>query len=204
MKPPIAVFDFGAPVEEQNTKGQNIYDKMSLNPLLNQPPVPYVTFLGQIDAQKVAIKNALNGGKLEKAILDNATKAFQATVRSYQFYVNSKANGDIEVILGSGFDVSKEPTPVGEMPKATLRWVRNTGKEGEVKIRVNSIRGKQFFEVQYRIASPEVPFDQSMSVRPCIFLLNGLSSLRRYAIRVRAHGPNGPGAWSDEQQFNVL
>jgi len=199
-----AVFDFGLPVEEQSTKQQNIHDRMVANPLYPDPPVTYVIFQSQITAQATAIKNALNGGKLEKEVLANATKAVQGTVRRLQFYVSSEANGDREAILSSGFDVSKEPTPVGAMPQATVLWIRNTGREGEVKVRVKAVKGKQFVEVQHRVADPGIGFGPSQSTGTSMFLLSGLGSLRKYVLRVRLHGPEGPGPWSDEQQFSVL
>ena len=200
----IAVFDFGLPVEEQNVKEDYIHGRMVANPLFPDPPVTYVIFQSQITAQSTAIQNALNGGKLEKEVLVNATKAVQDTVRRLQFYVNSVANGDKEAILSSGFDASRERTPVGDMPQAAVLWIRNTGLEGEVKVRVRAIKGKQFLEVQHKVAEPGNVIGPALSTSASIFLLSGLGSLRRYILRVRAHGPNGPGPWSDEQQFTVL
>jgi hypothetical protein len=199
-----SVFNTALPVDQKLVKANRIHGKMSIDTLFDNPPVPFDDFLAQISTQRVAAQNAIKGGELETEILRNATLDIQVTIRKYQLFVDQVANGSREIILRSGFDVSKDPAPVGEMPKSHILWVKNADLTGAVKVRVRNIRGKKYLEVQLRPLDSDREFTNWQNSSSSIFVLKGLESLRRYVIRVRAVGAKGPGSWSDEVQFSAL
>lgn len=198
-----AVFDFKETVEEKNLKLFGIHDKMLADALFPVPPVPYATFLLQINAQKVAAENTFKGGELQTEILRSATRVVERTVRKYRAYVNTTADGDREVILRSGFTPSKDPAPVGDMPKVSVKWIRSGVGSGSVKLRMEKIDGRQFIEVEVRPSEDGSAWIKVLTTTKLIDQFEGLSSLRRYILRARAKGASGFGDWSDEQQFVV-
>lgn len=199
-----AVFDFKRSVDEKVVQEDEIHGLMSTDPLFNDPPVPFAQFLTQIDAQRTAAANALNGGHLQTEILRQTTRTVQGTVRKYRAYVNEVADGNREIILRSGFTPSKDPTPVGDMPKVSVRWIRPGSSSGKVKVRFGRIYGRKFIEAEIRPSEDGSAWEKVLTTTSLIAQIEGLAPLRRYILRARAFGTSGYGNWSDEQQFIVI
>ena len=66
---------------------------------------------------KVAAADAVQGGKQNTAIRNARRDELVALLRQLSSYVSAAANGDLEVLLSSGFPVQKPSrTPIGPLP----------------------------------------------------------------------------------------
>jgi hypothetical protein len=209
-----AVFDTGRPLGVKVPEEKDIHDKMSVNPLFPDPPVPYADFLIALKDQDLAIQNAEFGGLERTAAKKAAERIVDDMVRKLREYVSLKANGDTTIILSSGFKHTKPRQSSGEMPKVEAVKRFNTEKSGELKLDWKRIKNAGFYEVQVRpMDDPKPPMDpnnpavlldegeeddwQKYSVKPSRIVIFGLQPLTYYAVRVRANGTKGFGSFSD-------
>ncbi len=209
-----AVFDTGRPLSVKVPEEKDIHAKMSVNPLFPDPPVPYADFLLALDAQDLAIQNAEFGGLERTAAKLASERTVDEMIRKLRTYVSLVADGDIEIILSSGFRHTKPRQSAGEMPKVQgLKKLPNE-KSGELKLDWTPVKNVGFYEVEVRTLSdeenptdpndPQVTIDENddgswmtYSSKPSKIVITGLTPLEYYAVRVRAKGTKGYGSFSD-------
>ncbi len=202
METYTAVFNLSQRVETKIPAVRDILTRMPAVMVYNDPPMPYADFRNAMDLLEVRLAAAENGGALAKQELKDQTRIVDNIIRDYRTYVTLRSKGDRTLILASGFLASKQPTPVGTMDQVTGLKSKLTGTPGEVKLRWNSMKGRQYYDVQI-IGGDYTDWKPLVSVRVNM-LLTGLISFQRYKVKVRANGAAGFGPYSDIIEFVVL
>jgi hypothetical protein len=199
-----AVFDLGRPVEVKIPEEKDILQKMQADPQFATPPVAYADFQSALELQDKALANAQFGGLANTEALRVHMAAVDDIVRQLKLYVDAVALGRTDVILASGFRHTKPRTPVGDMPKVTNVRVVDNQKEGEVKLRWDTIYGCAFFDVEVRPKGAADDAWRATQSSAANVVLTGLTSLSYYEVRIRAKGTAGYGPYSNTVQFAVV
>jgi Fibronectin type III domain len=176
--------------------GANVVVKMTGNVALTNPVVT-LTVLG---SAQVGFHNAYLAMKQGGTQATATAKAAQANLinllRQQAVYVEGAANGNLAVLLSSGFKA--RPTAQGSSPltKPLIKAILN-GNSTQLIVRVQAVRNAKSYEVQVRIGTgawqPAVISPQARSI-----IVPNLVPGTMYDIQVRAiGGPTGASDWSD-------
>ncbi len=112
MRKPKLIFDFVRyPVQEKIPFFRKVIKNMTHSTLFPTPDVPLTTASEAVDKFETDYLAALDGGKIATAVMHESEEVATEIFRKLAYYVERTANGDETVILSSGFNLSKEPTP---------------------------------------------------------------------------------------------
>lgn len=81
-----------------------------------------------------------NKGKLEKVIRDNKRAELENALRLWAMQIEVFANGDLEILINSGFDINKEPIPVPN-PGAPIDFKVVSTNAGELILTMRKTKG---------------------------------------------------------------
>lgn len=114
-------------------------------------------------------------------------------------YVESAADKDAGKILSSGLGVKGQAAPLGELP-APIEFLAKMGKQaGRIDLKWKPVRGAGSYVLDCREHDvPGATWQQAKIVTAAKVTVEGLTTGKVYAFRVRAVGAAGEGAWSDE------
>ncbi len=174
--------------------------------------------------------NSLNSAISEAAGFDR-NKIAQRNLRHEELhdllnqlaaYIQNVSGGNADMILSSGFELRKQPTPVGVVAQPQSLVARATLNESEIRLYWAPVNGAKAYDVEYKdlgftggggaIPTPGTPSPSPSpgeaaiawafmeSVTASDFKATGLNSGHIYQFRVRALGASGHGAWSDLAQ----
>src|SRR5436853_1835562 len=104
-----------------------------------------------------------------------------------------------EMLATSGFDMRKVPAFSGEpvIAPGNLR-LKQTGVSGVVQVMCDAVNRAQAYELQYTLDPNAGPWTDGGTFASTRGIgMTGLNRGKDYWARIRAVGPNGPGAWSD-------
>jgi hypothetical protein len=91
--------------------GRSIVSKMTGNLFFTNPDPPLTDVTSAIDDVEKKAALAKDGSKLAKSDLKEAKKVLTTLLRSLVWYVEKIAKGDENILISSGFELSKEPEP---------------------------------------------------------------------------------------------
>lgn len=119
-------------------------------------------------------------------------------LRSLALYVQQECDGDLAVLLTSGFEANKAPTPAGVLPAPQQVTLTQGTLSGSLDLRGRPVPNAGAYEAQKTtsVANP----GSWESVQPATaarVTLEGLTPGTNYWARLRAIGAAGPGAWSE-------
>jgi hypothetical protein len=192
--------------EELLARSQAIRDGLKGN---SNFPNPEPT-LEVLEAALKAYEDALaafttNGGKGPKALRDEKAEDLIAVLELLALYVQMKCNGDLSVLLSSGFESrrSKSTRPPLGKPQ-NLRAIRGVNP-AEVKVTVDRVDGAvtYFFEFRKATDPDTVPWERKFSTK-AFAEFSGLTSRTDYHFQVGAVGKDGETVLSDVITFFVL
>lgn len=161
-----AVFDFNQSVENKVPEERDIYTQMSAHVLFANPPIPYLDCLTAIDAQELAMNNAVNGGRIEIALMRTKERMVDDIFRKYRDYVTEVADGDTDIILSSGFKHTKPRASAGDMTKVEGVKRLSTDISGALKLRWYPVKNVAFYEAEVREVVSENPLPPTPPVPP--------------------------------------
>jgi len=113
--------------------------------------------------------------------------------------VQDLSGGDEKLILSTGFDVKRKPTPVGLLERID-KVVANPGpRRGSLEISWTVVPNAYMYELEYT-ESPNNPDSKwiRLSSTKHKIVIDGLIRGQAYAIRVAAAGSDPGRVWSDE------
>jgi hypothetical protein len=197
-----AVFNLAQRVEAKIPAFRDILTRMPGVMVYNDPPLPYSDARTALDLLEARLSAAENGGALAKQELKDQTRIVDNIIKDYRTYVTLRSKGDRTLVLSSGFQASRDSSPVGALGQVVNLKSKLTGIPGEVKLRWSSLRGRQFYEVQ--VQGGTYNDWHPITTTRVNLLLTGLVSFQRYKVRVRACGAAGFGPFSDIIDFVVL
>ena len=173
---------------------RNVIAMMTSNPDFPTPSPTLPVVTTAVNDLEVKAQAALNGGKVEYAARRASEATLLALVRQLGNYVESTANGDLETLLGSGFDAVRAPSPsvipdVPANPRLTY-----TGVSGHLMFRFDGGYNVKNFAIQHaeHVDGPWIDDDLSTTSR---VLLSGLTPGKTYWARACANGAAGTSDW---------
>ncbi len=189
---------------------------------INYPsPLPdlVTTFLPAMNALNTAITEAATFDRNKIVARNLRSTEMKALIKQLGAYVQNVSNGDADKILSSGFELRKQPTPIGVVAQPQSLVARATLIDGEIRLYWASVNGASSYQIEYKdlgftgeSASAPTPgsptpgpgtpatWNVLQSVTASDYKATGLVSGHIYQFRARALGASGYGAWSDLAQ----
>ena len=102
----------------------------------------------------MAIADAADGSREMRAILRVKLAELVSLMRQLAVYVTLTANGDMAVLISSGFPPQKATRqPVGQLPQPSTPSVRQTNVSGEIAASTSKIYGASAYNWRVALAS---------------------------------------------------
>jgi len=180
-------------------KALYIEGKLAGNPNFTTPQPPVAEITAAREALELAIAAALNGGKDATFAKNTAELALDELIVQEAGYVVSIAGGDEAKILSAGFEVRRNASPIGPLPKVANLEADLTDLVGEILADWDVTVGAHEYEVQRNSGDPLVEGDWHVVgfTTKSKYLDTGLVSGSSHWYRVRARGTAGDGPFSD-------
>lgn len=173
-----------------NEKSDHILKSMDGNPNFTTPKPELNKVREAAKNYSEALANAQDGSKEDTAIKNQKREELEDLLSALGRYVQDTAEGDEVKMLSSGFDLSKQPEPVGALPAPKVFQVEMGENAGELAV-TQSANGKaDGYIVQYaeeKIPANESDWREKVSSRHTV-VLRGLKSGVRYFLRGAAFG----------------
>lgn len=158
-------------------------------------PVPALTVISTaITDYQGSMTAAASGDHTAIEIKNQKREELEGLLQQLGLYVESKSGDNAAILLSSGFKISKDPAPVGALPKPTDFKVMPSGK-GEVKLAMHKIEGARIYQFEYKLTTAtEWKINVHTKTK---LLLTGLESGKEYNFRVVAVGASDVREYSD-------
>ncbi len=194
--------------DELLVRGATVLQALSGNP--NFPdPVPELEDVSQVwrEYQDKLASARRKGSPLETADKNVSRELLAEQLRQLAFYVNKVADGDLRILLSSGFPLSAYPT-AGVVPDVVQHIELREGRQsGQMKIEFRAQRNVLLYEYRYasrRDAEGNLDWsDVFTSSSSRGILVEGLDALQRYYVQVRAVNTYGKSTWSDPVAYII-
>ena len=150
------------------------------------------------DGFVTALANAADGGTLLTAIKNEKRAELVALVRNLASYAQVACNGDMTVLLSSGFPIQKpQREPVGVLP-APARLTMTLGpRSGELRTAAERIPGAAIYNWQLTTAANPTVVLQSVQTTAASVTFDGLTPGVVYRAVANVVGAAGPSNWSE-------
>ena len=164
------------------------------NPKYPTPSPSLATITTSVDAFEVAVHDALDGGRIALATRNAARVELLSLMRQLAAYVQGNCEADLVILLSSGFNAVRAPSPVGVLPAPGNQRLRLTGKSGQLVLRFDRVGNAANYSIQ-SATSPDGPWEDRGFSSITRVMLNGLTPGKVYWARARANGSDGPSEW---------
>lgn len=181
-------------------KGNTNVRMMTNNPLYPQPNPDLNTVEAACAALLQASETyAFTRSKLDKQARDVAHKNLLNLRKELAGYVQSLSKGDKEAILSAGFDVHRNPSPVGLLPAAKTIRAEEGILPGTIEVRWSGVPKRLSYRVEMCTGDPNVANNWTVVAEQGKnrLTMTGLESDRTYWFRVSAQGTAGWGPLSE-------
>lgn len=180
-------------------KGQFVLRSMTGNPHFPAPSPSLATLEAAVLELRIAIANAINGGKIATTYKEQATRKLADVVKAMAGYVGSVAQGNAAIAMSAGYELRDRSTRIGALD--TPRSVRATSDAlpGQVSLRWSPVRGARIYQIYgytegQQLGPMEWRLLQVSSGSRCT--IKGLQSCHYHMFRVQAVGVAGAGPMS--------
>lgn len=175
---------------------RTVISKMTGNVFFPAPPVPLADAKAKCDALDVAIQDATDGSKAQKALRDEKAKEVADILRAYAHYQRLVANGDSRKLTTGGFEMAKEPELITVIAIPKNVRASATHISGQALLRWGKTKGARMFKVERAISDPTLgePAWESLGFTSLQrFVAAGLEPYQAYWFRVIAIGKEKEG-----------
>lgn len=125
-----------------------VYNKMNGNPHFPNPVPSMATLLVTTDALGKWCTAAVDKGRFACAMKKLATKELDQVLSRLSAYVNSTAMGNVEVLMSSGFSLTRKHAPISHIEAPVTLGFRNTGFLNKVEYHWRGVDGALMYEVE--------------------------------------------------------
>ena len=187
------------------TDTQTIVTSMTNNQAYATPSPALATVTTAMNDFSVALANAADGGVTLTAIKNAKRQALAGLMRHLASYVHITCNGNMAVLLSSGFPTQKQNrTPVGILPAPVPPVLQQGGRSGDLITSVTPIPNCGVYTWRLALASAPGNYLQTVQTTAANNTFSGLTPGQTYAVDACAFGAAGPGDWSDTSELMVL
>jgi len=179
------------------TDAQTITTSLTGNPAFTTPNPPLSDVTAAKDEFAMALANAANGGIELTAIKNDKRAVLVALLRNLATYVQVACNGDLTVLLSSGFPIQKpQRNPIGVLPAPASLTVSLGARSGELDAAMPPVFGASIYN--WRLARADAPavFVQTAQTTAASTSFGNLVPGVAYIAQVNAVGAAGPSDWS--------
>ena len=195
MKKEHVVLDFvKIPFAHKIEVGRNVESQMKLNPNFATPDVPYIDMKAGTDLLETRYMVFLSGGKVETALLHQADDAWVNNMRTQAYYVDRIANGDSAVILSSGFNLAKQPSP-SVRPEFSVELGEMSGSVVLRRQKVDGARSYIWQCFMGEFPANETDWINAQVTSQVSVILTGLLPMNKYWFRVAVVTASGTSAF---------
>jgi hypothetical protein len=186
-------------VDEKITFAMKVHDMMSANAgTFAEPDVEMPALLTKAEALQTAQANAIDGGKLERAIRDAAELELDTALRKLANYVENVSEGDAVLIAQAGM-VPRKPRVgmIPDTPAPSELRAGNTITRTEVRLAWKKASNINGHEVQ--VCPHPITEDGWQLVKHSTrsrVVIQGLEAGKTYWFRVRGFSAAGTSEWS--------
>ena len=157
------------------------------------------------DSYKVAAADAVQGGKQNTAIRNARREELVALLRQLSSYVSATANGDLEVLLTSGFPVQKPSrTPIGPLPAPDAPVLWQGPVTGSLGASASPMYGASSYNWSLALASAPNTDVQTAQTTGARVSFTGLIPGQIYVVCLNVVGTAGLSDWSDTGSLMVI
>jgi hypothetical protein len=160
------------------------------------PTLPVIT--ASLDAFSIAVTNAVDAGRVERAIKREKRAALVALMRQLASYVQVTANNDLAVFLSSGFPVQKtQREPIGVLPAPANLTVTFGPRSGELRAAAGPVSGAAIFNWRISTAANPNVVVQALQTTAANCTFNSLTPGVVYQVEANVVGSAGPSDWTE-------
>ena len=167
------------------------------NPIFVNPPVELDDFLTLADTCEKLYREKQTGSK-EKIAAYNATMMkLRNDLRRLINFVNSIAEGNVETIIASGMEVSKEPTSKPVPMQVEKFNAIYSGVTAMVILAWAKAKYGEFYVAEYTTNPEAGNWIKMDPITARKMSVDGLTTGKKYWFRVAAYNNKGKGVYSD-------
>jgi hypothetical protein len=179
------------------TAAQTIITSMTGNLGYPSPSPTLTAVISATNDFADAMAAAANGGKTLTAAKNARRAALVALLRALANYVQVTCNGDLTVLLSSGFPIQKpQRNPIGTLPAPANLIVSVGSLSGELDASVSPVFGAATYNWRLAAASAPGVNLQTAQTTAGNNTFSGLTPGATYVIQVNAVGAAGVSDWS--------
>ena len=187
------------------TDSQTIVTSMTANAAYPTPAPTLATVTAAIADFSTALSNAADGGVTLTAIKNAKRAVLAGILRHLASYVHVTCNGNMAVLLSSGFPTQKPArTPAGILPAPVPPALQQGGRSGDLVASVTPIPLSNAYTWRLALASAPDTYLQTVPTTAASNTFSGLTPGQTYSVDVNAFGSAGTGDWSDTSELMIL
>jgi hypothetical protein len=162
-------------------------------------PSPSLTVTtAALNGFSTALANAADGGLTLTSIKNDKRADLVALLRELANYVQSACNGDLTVLMSSGFPIQKpQRFPIGVLPAPNNLVATPGALSGELNAAVQPVFGAAIYNWRLAAASAPNVILQTAQTTAGSVTFSGLTPGIVYIIQANAVGSAGPSDWSN-------
>ena len=179
------------------TDTHTILTGMTGNPSYPTPNPPLAAVTTGLNEFTTALANAADGGITLTAIKNDKRAALVALLRDLATYVQVACNGDLTVLLSSGFPIQKpQRNPIGVLPAPVNLTLALGPLSGQLNAVVPPVFGASVYNWKLTASNAPAVVLQSAQTTGGRTTFTGLTPGVVYVAQVNAVGAAGPSDWS--------
>jgi hypothetical protein len=179
------------------TDTQTILTDMTGNASFPAPTPTLAAITTALNEFITALANAADGGLTLTSIKNDKRAALVALLRALANYVQVACNGDLTVLLSSGFPIQKpQRSPIGVLPAPVNLAVNLGALSGELDASVPPVFGASVYNWRLVAVTAPTVVLQSAQTTGGRITFSGLTPGVTYTTQVNAVGAAGPSDWS--------
>ena len=196
------------PDDELLVQAETVLAAMDSNANFASPTPDLPTVLAAKDdfSAKLAIARKRSGPE-ETELKNQSREVMSELLKQLAFYVSTTANGNLAIILSSGFQATAYPRR-GHVPERPYALRLNDGRQsGELVFTLPKVPGALFYEYRYGTLDKDTNIHQwsepILTTSSRDNLIAGLEVATYYFVQVRAVNGYGRTEWSDAASMLV-
>lgn len=172
---------------------------MTGNPNFLTPAPKILDLTAAREVLETAIMEAAGGDHAKVFARQVAEAAMDDLLVRMAMYVSNTSAGDELKILSSGFELRKQPEPIGPLEAPTELEARTGALPGAIDLRCRPVKGAYYYQVEVNATDPAVEAQWTLlALTPRVsYEATGLDPGKHYWFRMTAMGAAGTSPVSD-------